>query len=128
MQSQISTTDDLTITKTQTRYIRDGLVGVVYGPDFGAGFSTWGKPEMATDPKIVELALALIDEYDTEDDTGSNELDQQMARYVKQTYDRTYFSQSLAVAWLNPGTRFYIQEYDGSEQVITENDMNWSTA
>lgn len=110
------------------RYIKDGMVGVVYSPNFGAGFSTWGVSAMATDPKIVEIVLDMIDSENARDSVRSNNLDEELARYVKETYDRNYYAQQLAVAWLGPGTRFFIKEYDGAETIETENDIEWSVA
>lgn len=129
MKTNMTVTDTISITHHKgDRYIRDGLVGVVYGPEFGAGFSTWGVPAMATDPKIVELALAMIDSEKAGDHSTFHTLDKELDRYVKVTYDRTYHQQPLTVTWVRPGTRFIIQEYDGAECVVAEEDIKWGVA
>ena len=38
------------------KVIKDGKVGVLVSPGFGAGFYTWGYPEEAIfDPTLIEL-------------------------------------------------------------------------
>jgi hypothetical protein len=34
----------------------------------------------------------------------------------------------LEIEWVPLGTRFYIDEYDGAETLITIDEMNWMTA
>lgn len=129
MKTKMAVTDTVSIVHQKSnRFVKDGLVGVVFGPEFGAGFSTWGVPEMATDPKIVELALAMIDKDKAGDHSTVHYLDKELEQYVKDTYDQTYYQQPLSVRWLTPGTRFVIEEYDGSERVVVEEDFKWSVA
>lgn len=110
------TVDNVSIEVVRSRYVKDGKIGVVISPRFGGGFSTWGPSEMALDPVIVELVLQ-------EDDIKLNEYLQ-----TKYSYDFIGNVDELTVKWLDPGTRFYIQEYDGSEDIVTENDVMWLQA
>ena len=98
------------------KVIRDGKVGVLVSPGFGAGFLTWGAPEEAIfDPKLIELV--------------ENENYQEAVDYVEETYDAyTGGVQDLQVVWLPEGTKFIIEEYDGSESIRTFEDLNWITA
>lgn len=129
MKTDMAVSDTISIVHHKgDRYIKDGLVGVVYGPEFGAGFSSWGVPAMTTDPKIVELALAMIDSEKAGDHSAVHYLDKELEQYVKTTYDLTYHQQPLSVRWLKPGTRFFIKEYNGAESVVIEEDFQWSVA
>lgn len=115
--NKLGAVDSISIEIKRGRYTRDdGKVGVVISPRFGGGFSTWGPSEIALDPVVVELVLE-------EDDIKLNEYLQ-----TKYNFDFIGSVDSLQVQWLDPGTRFYIQEYDGSEDIVTENDVKWLQA
>lgn len=105
------------------KYVNEeGLVGVLYSPGFGAGWSTWNSeyvPQMIFDGKIVKMLL-------------DADLDDQwywkIESYCKKTYPDAYTGglEDLTVAWVEPGTEFIIAEYDGSESVeCKETDFNW---
>ena len=38
------------------------------------------------------------------------------------------FGSTLEIVELDPGTRYYIDEYDGKEHVVTEDSIHWSVA
>ena len=50
----------------------------------------------------------------------------------KWAQDNDYFypggADGLRIEWLQEGTRFRIDEYDGSENIVTEHDQEWLTA
>ena len=87
------------------KHIVDGKVAVLYSPGFGAGWSTWGVPELAVDKDLVELFIA--------DDLVSFEAK------VDEKYPDTYLGGlcDLEVAWITEGTRIQITEYDGNEGI-----------
>lgn len=127
MKSDTATVDTVSITKSRTRYIRDdGMVGVVYSPDFGGGFSTWGKSEMAVDPIIVEWVLQM--ERHGSDTPAFTALENTIEKYVEKTYDVHWHGGVLAIRWLAPGTKFLIHEFDGSEAVWCIDELNWTVA
>ena len=99
------------------KVIREGKVGVLVSPRFGAGFSTWGYPtEAIFDPTLIELV--------------ENEKWQEAIDYCESTWEDSYSGgvHDLRVAWIDEGTRFIIEEYDGAESFRFEEDIDWITA
>lgn len=104
------------------RLIRDGLVAVLYSPGFGAGWSTW-DPEHAEaltfDPQIADIV-----------DRADADWKEKVEALVAVKYPDTYLGgvEDLCVTWIPQGTRFRIEEYDGSESVQLLDQVNWLTA
>ena len=99
------------------KVIRDGKVGVLVSPGFGAGFSTWGYPtEAIFDPTLIGLI---------EDDKLQEAID-----YCESKWNEGYSGgvQDLVVVWIPEGTKFQITEYDGSESIELLEDVDWITA
>lgn len=98
---------------------KDGKTAVLVSPGFGAGFSTWNKPEMAVDFDLVEAFLS-----------GD------MTRFeyiVNEKYnqdDSMYLGgmTGLRVEWVDEGKKFRIDEYDGAESVEVFDEEVWFTA
>jgi hypothetical protein len=54
-----------------------------------------------------------------------------IVKYCVSKYSDSHYyggADQLAIQWLPVGTRFVINEYDGSESVLTEEEMNWGVA
>jgi len=88
------------------KFIRDGKVGVVVSPDYGAGWSTWNfdyREELCMDSNIVQAVL-----------NGDLE---KAKDYVEETYPDAYTGRysNLVVEWVPEGMQFEIKEYDGHE-------------
>lgn len=100
------------------KVIKDGKVAVLVSPGFGAGWCTWNEefPELVFHPKIVEMVLKgqqdRIDEDWLVDNLG--------VKYANVYYEGC---RNLGIKWLPIGKRFIIVEYDGSESLITEDDL-----
>jgi hypothetical protein len=125
------------------KVIREGKVGVLVSPGYGAGFSTWGYPtEAIFDPTLIEM---VEERYKMEfvpnekggitqlriwDDPKYKELTQKMIDYCESTWSDGYSGgvQDLVVAWIPEGTKFQINEYDGSESIELLEEINWITA
>ena len=92
-------------------------VGIVYSPGFGAGWSTWGKPEMALDQ---ELARAIEDK----------KKDDEILRIIKKNWPDEYCGgvKNLTVEWVDELTQFRIEGYDGSESILFNSDDVWNIA
>lgn len=101
------------------KVIRDGLVAVLYAPGFGAGWFSWHDIEdLVYDPVVVDMV-------EREKDPDN------IVKYCVSKYSDSHYyggADQLAIQWLPVGTRFVINEYDGSESVLTEEDMNWGVA
>jgi hypothetical protein len=105
------------------KVIRDGHVAVIISNGYGAGWSTWhygpNRETLVFHPKLVELIesgqcnqdnmLALLTELIGEIET--------VHVYLGGVED-------LTIEWLPEGTRFKIEEYDGSEHIITERSFD----
>lgn len=99
------------------KVIRDGKVAVLYSPGFGAGWYTWHHvEELLYDPRVVHYV-----------ETGETEL---VLSYVNEVYPDVFCGgvDSLTIEWINEGTLFRINEYDGSESVETRDNIDWLTA
>ena len=100
------------------RYINsEGLVGVMVSPGFGAGFHTWNYiPELCFDKDIITMILEDKPIIEIEEFT--------VDKYSK--YDGDYVSTiglgSVEIVWLEQGTQFIFEEYDGAESIILIKD------
>jgi len=96
----------------------DGLVAVLYSPDFGAGWYTWHNiTELLFDPKVVDMVL---------EKTSAETIE----LYCKTVYGDHYYAGScdLEVAWVPTGTEFVIDDFDGNESITLKHKVNWVTA
>ena len=99
------------------KVIKDGKVGVLVSPGFGAGFSTWGAPiEAIFNPTLIELV--------------QQQKVQEAIDFVEKTWEDVYSGgvQDLVVVWVPEGSEFIIEEYDGSESLMLKTDYNWIKA
>ena len=125
------------------KIIKDGKVGVLFSPGYGAGFSTWGYPtEAIFDPTLIGLIEEKhnmefvpnekggITQLKVWDDPKYKELTQKMIDYCESTWSDGYSGgvQDLRVAWISEGTKFQIVKDDGSESIEFLEDVNWITS
>ena len=98
------------------KYIKDGNIAVLYSPGFGAGWSTWGEPEMAYDKDLVEAFIE-----------GSHAKLQEKA---EGKYPNVYLGglEDVKIEWVPQGVGFRISEYDGSESIEYQNDSSFTIA
>src|SRR5258708_5572262 len=94
------------------KLIRAGKVAVLYSPGFGAGWSTWNTEEgvaefMSMDAEVVQAFL----------DGGGAAASAVVEKKYPGKYCCVLGASDLKVAWLDQGTRFRIDEYDGSESI-----------
>lgn len=98
------------------KYIKDGCVGVLYSPNFGAGWSSWNSGYeriLCMDYDIVKT----VDEGDKE-------------KAIKIALDKcpdiyTGGGKSLTIEWVPLGQMFRITEYDGYESVEIFSDNSY---
>lgn len=90
-------------------------IGIIYSPGYGAGWSTWGCEEMALDQ---ELAKAISE------GKSYNEI---YAIAIK-NWPNEYMGGlgDCVVEWVDKGTQFKIEEYDGSESITFNHGDYWS--
>lgn len=91
-----------------SKLIKDGKVAVLISRGFGAGWSTWCYDAadiefMLFDSRLVQALL----------DDKRDIVEQLVAENTDEAY--TGGLRGLYVEWLDVGTQFIINEYDGSE-------------
>ena len=100
------------------KLIRDGMVAVLYSPDYGSGWYTWNleMPELLFDPAIVQLV-------------EENKFDE-LKTYVTLKYPNIFDGgmDELKIAWIPQGSIFRVNEYDGDESIELKDDADWFTA
>ena len=105
------------------KYVRDdGAVAVLVSPGFGAGWSTWDHEDrreenICFDAEVVQW---VIDGMPNADD------------FMEATKERlsvyTGGMRDLKIQWVDPDSKFRIEEYDGSESIHFEDQTEWITA
>lgn len=95
----------------QRRYDDQGLVAVLISSGFGAGWSTWAhdgeREALLFDCRLVDYVLS----------RGSEGLETYTEELGYTSY--TGGAREVRIEWLEQGTRFYVEEYDGSESIRT---------
>jgi hypothetical protein len=101
------------------KLVRDGKVAVLVSAEFGAGWYSWhGIPELLFDPHIIKML-----ELDWPRDTIIN--------HCEKLYGEEHYYgaiDGLRIVWVDEGTKFRIDEYDGKETLVTEDQDKWITA
>jgi hypothetical protein len=105
------------------KVIRDGHVAVIISSGWGAGWSTWhygsNREILIFHPKLVELVESGQHNQDTVSAVLNELLDKEEAEGI-------YLGgvEDLTIQWIPEGTKFKIEEYDGSEYIITDKMLN----
>ena len=95
----------------QRRLDDQGLVAVLISSGFGAGWSTWAhdheREGLLFDSRLVDYVLQTSSEG--------------LAEYAESLGYTSYTggARDVVIEWLEPGTRFMVDEYDGSESIRT---------
>ena len=105
---------------------RDGKVAVLVSSGFGAGWFTWHDcEELLFDPVVVEL----VEQWSK--DPHSYQYSAQIEEYCLRVYGEDIYLggiDGLYVVWVNEGEEFFIEEYDGAENIKLKSDIGWSVA
>lgn len=106
------------------KLIRNGKVGVIISPGFGGGWSTWSNnTKMLFDPMLVEMIeRKKVFQYAT--DEYENLLEMIREYCHSQNYEE-YGVEDLVVVWVEQNRKFIIDEYDGSESIRFEDEIDW---
>lgn len=94
------------------KIVRDGMVAVAVSGGFGAGWSTW----IDVDPRDARFNQLFLD---GKHDEVARICDEENLGYAGGARD-------VDIRWVPEGTKFRIDEYDGSECLVTDDD--WITA
>lgn len=97
------------------KVIRNGKVAVLYSPRYGAGWSTW----MASKE---QQNLALFDRRFVEAaEAGVIDIEPLAKEILEDEYVYCGGWANIKLEWLEEGTQFWVDEYDGSESLCVEN-------
>lgn len=103
------------------KVVRDGKVAVLISPGFGAGWSTWsGKEEsqiLLFEPDVVAWV----------EGGKKGEFPNLKEKYPGGDFYHGGVDE-LEIVWVPVGTKFRINEYDGSESIVVESDDYWIIA
>ena len=94
-------------------------VGVVYSPGFGAGWSTWNGDCYAYDKRIIEKFI--------EDPELFHRVGPDLVAFMSALgYDGYYGgARDLRLTFVQKGTMFIIDEYDGNESIEPFDPSNY---
>jgi hypothetical protein len=92
-------------------------IGVLVSRGYGAGWSTWNSPECALDQELVVAIEAKLPA-------------EQIEAIAKCNWPDAYLGGLLdcEVEWVDEGTAFRIEEYDGAESISFPDSYNWQIA
>ena len=100
------------------KVIRDGKVAVVLSAGYGAGWGSWnyGVHEVIMfHPKIVQMV-----EDEREMDITEEWLEKELGLEGIYAGGR----EGLYIKWVPEGTKFRLDEYDGAESIVTDEDLD----
>lgn len=106
-------------------------VAVLVSVGFGAGWSSWNIIELAYDKRVVEYWLAHKDDEEwmaAIDKFSENDIKKQAEKdFAAMGYHHVYFGgfNDIELTWVPIGTKFRIDEYDGAENIYTEDMDEW---
>lgn len=111
-------------------------IAVLVSHGYGAGWSTWGVPELAWDSRVVEW---WIDHHDmaycqkitytglfgVEESAEHKEFAAKLKEwgYDEHTYMGGYAN--IRLEWVDRGRQWRIEEYDGSEYLVFADEQHW---
>jgi hypothetical protein len=113
------------------KVIRDGMVAVLYSPGFGAGWYTWNSMRGDDEDHALNLIYdpILVELVEQRNKDNFWKFTEKIEKRAKEILPDGYFggAEDLAIVWLPKGSQFMIDEYDGSESIITQENL-WLTA
>jgi hypothetical protein len=90
------------------KFEKDGMIGVLYSPGFGAGWSTWTNTNAEGMCMDYDLVKAVLEE--------NRHIAADIAEERYGAY--TGGAEDLVVEWVDKGDQFEISEYDGNERLV----------
>ena len=111
-------------------YEKNGEIGVLVSPRYGAGWSTWGCDELAYDKRVVEFWLSHKDDKEfmaTVDEFGYGSVPESAAHkeamefFNSIGYGSPYMGgfDQIELEYVKKGVPWRIGEYDGWESLET---------
>lgn len=98
------------------KVIRDGKVAVIISPGFGAGFVSWNNEISPFEPKVISMI-----EADRQGEITQEWCEKELG--IKNVYCGG--ADDLEIEWVKEGEKFSINEYDGSESLYIESELEY---
>jgi len=108
---------------------------IVYSPEYGSGWQSWNRVltkaqqyRMITHPRIIEMVEYGELQKIIVDDKINIEILKEVRQIIglsPEDYLCILGCRDLRVAEISKGSRFRIEDHDGYESVVEENDMGW---
>jgi hypothetical protein len=112
------------------KVIRDGKVAVLYSPGFGSGWYTWNTLRGDDDEQRIQLIFdpVLVELVEKRNKDNQYDFTKRIEERAEEILPEGYFGGAgdLTIKWLPVGTKFRIEEYDGSESITTTEEL-WLT-
>jgi hypothetical protein len=102
------------------RLERDGKVAVLVSSGYGSGWSSWAElkdQEFLTMNKELAEAVERSDYLEVERIVNEKDINIYVDNFT-----------NLKIEWVNRGTRFFINEYDGDETIRLLDEVEYLTA
>ena len=109
------------------KVIKNGQVGVLISPGYGAGWSTWNHD---VDPKVMMMDARIIKAWQAGRLTEGNVFEVLKELGIIDDDDYVYGGgvSSLTLQWVPIGQEFRVVENDGFEYVQEKEEIDWLTA
>ena len=107
------------IVKKEDCYVKNNQIAILISPKYGAAWSSINDFSLAYDKRIVQKWIEL-QENEIEND------EEEMQEFLAELgYPKHYMGgyENLRIEWVNIGEYFYIDDYDGYEGIIYEDEM-----
>lgn len=108
------------------------MAAVLVSRGFGAGWSSWNKAELAYDRRVVEWWMKHHDrEYCRkldEREPASPEYKEFSTLLKQWGYDHVYLGgyEDIKLYWVRRGCQWRIEEYDGNERIVFNDEQYWN--
>lgn len=118
------------------KLVHEGKVAVLVSRGYGAGWSTWSdenKTKRLFDPALASLMVERDNKLKVlgyESEEVLDEYHKRIEEVAEERYPEDYLGglSGLEIHWLERGTRFTVDEYDGAESITTLDDTPWNVA
>ena len=103
------------------KVIRNGKVAVLYSPGYGAGWTTWEYNSKLHEVMLFHPLIVEKVESGKERDIDGDWLAENFGEDFRDVYCGG--ADQLEIKWLPEGITFRIDEYDGFETVVTNEQL-----
>lgn len=107
---------------TPTKVIRDGKVAVLVSRGWGAGWSSWESDQVTAAFLLFDAELVAM----AEREASESEVEAWLRERGIESYTGGW--EQVQIEWLDEGTHFLIDEYDGKESVKVRDNLSWFVA